>query len=151
MADEADARSENQVRSLLMACSHTCVRESHPALAGLHSRFAANHRCNGMRVLAHHRPQSLPVPDGCPIRAQRVCWNFLRLLLLSSYPAPRRYGDKLLAMEDGSGRCSEFVGATLDLVAELASLVKKVGVVPNAFVFVLGRGKSECSRLDLLF
>ena len=67
-------------------------------------------------------------------------------MLLSSCPAPRRYGDKLMAMEDGSGRCSEFVGATLDLVAELASLVKKVGIEPNAFVFVLRR--SKCMRVS---
>ena len=38
-------------------------------------------------------------------------------------------------MEDGSGRFSEFVGATLDLVAELASLVKKVGIEPNMRLF----------------
>ncbi len=36
------------------------------------------------------------------------------------------YGDKLLALDDGSGRCSEFVGAAVDLVGDLAALVKAV-------------------------
>jgi hypothetical protein len=39
------------------------------------------------------------------------------------------YGDKLLLLDDGSGRCSEFVGAAIDLVAELAVLVKTVSVL----------------------
>ncbi len=54
----------------------------------------------------------------------------------SSADALLRYGDKLLALDDGSGRCSEFVGATLDLVADLATLVKKVGGVLIASVKV---------------
>ena len=36
------------------------------------------------------------------------------------------YGDKLLALDDGSGRCSDFVGAAVDLIGDLATLVKTV-------------------------
>ncbi len=45
---------------------------------------------------------------------------------MSPCHAPCSYGDKLLALDDGSGRCAEFVGAAVDLVAELAALVKAV-------------------------
>ena len=47
-------------------------------------------------------------------------------MLVSPFHARCSYGDKLLALDDGSGRCSEFVGAAVDLVAELAALVKTV-------------------------
>ncbi len=46
-----------------------------------------------------------------------------------SFNALLSYGDKLLLLDDGSGRCSEFVGAAIDLVAELAALVKTVRVL----------------------
>jgi hypothetical protein len=45
---------------------------------------------------------------------------------VSPFHVQCRYGDKLLALDDGSGRCAEFVGAAVDLVAELAALVKTV-------------------------
>ena len=44
----------------------------------------------------------------------------------------RSYGDKLLALEDGSGRCSELYGATVDLVGTLAALVKTVSLLQLA-------------------
>jgi hypothetical protein len=55
--------------------------------------------------------------------------------------SPCSYGEKLVALDDASGRCSELYRSTVDLVANLAALVKQVslpcssclqGIVPPA-------------------
>jgi hypothetical protein len=48
---------------------------------------------------------------------------------------PCSYGEKLLSLDDGSGRCSEFYGATSDLVASLAALVKTVRFMQHSLLF----------------
>ncbi len=62
----------------------------------------------------------------CPGSA---CTLLLTCIAAFLFNALLSYGDKLLLLDDGSGRCSEFVGAAIDLVAELAALVKTVRVL----------------------
>jgi hypothetical protein len=51
----------------------------------------------------------------------------LRPIVLLTAPS-HRYGDKLIALDDGNGRCCDFVDAAINVVAELATLVKIVSI-----------------------